>query len=119
MSEDEPPIYEPADVVYGADPFKRGTAGRPWVVLSNHEGRPFHGQQYLSLALTTRTWMEGLVELEEGDWVRGGTPSESRIVPWGVQSIGREDIEYWQGRLDDTVVREAARVLVTELESAV
>lgn len=39
-------VYEPGDVVYGMDPFKGAGAARPWLVVSNHEGRPFHGDQY-------------------------------------------------------------------------
>lgn len=40
------PVFERGDVVYGDDPFKGEGAARPWLVLSNHEGRPFHGEQY-------------------------------------------------------------------------
>lgn len=35
------PIYEPGDVVYGADPYKGDEAARPWLVISNHEGARF------------------------------------------------------------------------------
>lgn len=52
---DEKPIYQRGDVVYGADPYKGDDAARPWLVLSNHEGRPFHGEQYITLSLTTKT----------------------------------------------------------------
>jgi hypothetical protein len=41
--------------------------------------------------LTSNSWMDGLIEIPETSWVRGGTPDDSRIVPWGVQSIARED----------------------------
>jgi len=34
--------------------------------------------------------MDGPIEIPEESWLRGGTPDELRIVPWGVQSI---DIE--------------------------
>jgi len=37
------PIFERGDVVYGDDPFKGDKDARPWLVLSNHEGRPFYG----------------------------------------------------------------------------
>jgi hypothetical protein len=59
--------------------------------------------------------MEDLIEIATEDWLRGGTPSESRIVPWGVQSIGPEAIDRWQGRLGDEIVEEAVEVLVEEL----
>ena len=79
MSE-ESPIYEPGDVVYGDDPFKGAEAARPWLMISNHEGQPFHGDQYIGLTLTTKTWHEDFIEIPETTWVRGGTPADSRIV---------------------------------------
>lgn len=81
MTDDAQPIYERGDVVYGDDLFKGDEAARPWVIVSNHEGRPFHGEQYIALTLTTKSWMDGLVEIPDESWVRGGTPDESRIVP--------------------------------------
>lgn len=117
MTDEEPlPIFERGDVVYGDDPFNGAEAARPWLVLSNHEGRAFHGDQYIVLTLTSRSWMDGLVEIPEDSWVRGGTPDESRIVPWGVQSIDHVDIDFWQGRLSGDIVDEAVGALVEELE---
>ncbi|KDS90730.1 growth inhibitor [Halorubrum saccharovorum] len=115
MTDDDRPIFERGDVVYGDDPFKPDEAARPWLVVSNHEGRPFHGEQYLALTLTTRSWMDGLVEIPEQAWIRGGTPATSRIVPWGIQSLARSDIDRWQGRLRDVTVNEAVDALVAEL----
>jgi hypothetical protein len=43
-------------------------------------------------------------------------PEESRIVPWGVQSINHEDTDFWQGRLDSDLVDEAAAALIEELQ---
>lgn len=114
---DDLPIYEPGDVVYGADPYKGDEAARPWLIISNHEGKPFHGEQYIALSLTTRTWMDGLVEINESAWIRGGTPDDSRIIPWAVQSIDRDDIDYWQGRLDGKLVAEVIESLVDYLRS--
>lgn len=116
MTDDDSPVFERGDVVFGADPFKGGVVARPWLVVSNHEGRAFHGEQYIALTLTTRSWMDGLVPIPEARWLEGGTPVESRVVPWGVQSLHRDDIEHWQGRLDQSVVDEAVTLLVEELE---
>ncbi|MFC6615118.1 type II toxin-antitoxin system PemK/MazF family toxin [Halopenitus salinus] len=116
MSDDDAqPIFERGDVVYGTDPFKPGETSRPWLIVSNHEDHPFHGDQYLACTLTTKSWMEGVVEIPETGWIRGGTPRRSRIVPWGVQSIVPEDIERWQGRIEHGIVDEAASVLIDEL----
>jgi mRNA interferase MazF len=112
----EPPIFDRGDVVYGDDPFKGNEYARPWLILSNHEGRPFHGEQYIALTLRSKSWMDGLIDIPEGSWFRGGTPDESRIVPWGVQSIGHEDIDFWQGRLSDDIVDNAITAFIDELQ---
>ena len=116
MTDEEVPIFERGDVVYGADPFKSEEDARPWLILSNHEGRPFHGEQYIVVTLTSKSWMDGLVAIPEEDWLRGGTPDKSRIVPWSVQSIDDEDIDFWQGRLESDLVEEAVAALVAELQ---
>ena len=113
---EESPIYEPGDVVYGDDPFKGDEAARPWLVISNHEGQPFYGDQYIALTLTTKSWHDGFIEIPDTDWTRGGTPDDSRIVPWGVQSLGSGDIGYWQGTLDDVIVEDAIESLVHYLD---
>lgn len=115
MSEETRPIYERGDVVYGDDPFKGSGAGRPWLVVTNHDGRPFHGEQYIGVTLTTRDWMDGYIEIPAECWIRGGTPEDSRIVPWAVQSIAHEDIAFWQGRVESDLVDDAVAALVAEL----
>lgn len=116
MTDDATPVFERGDVVYGADPFKGEGNARPWLVLTNHEGRPFHGEQYVTLTLTTKTWMDDLIKIAEENWTHGGTPEESRIVPWSVQSIDREDIAFWQGRVEQDLVAEAIDAFVEELQ---
>ena len=105
----------PSDVVYGADPFKGESTARPWLIISNHEGKPFHCEQYIALTLTTRSWLDGLIEIPDDAWLRGGTPRSSRIVPWGVQSLGQTDIDYWQGRLAAALTDRAREALIEYL----
>ena len=53
MTGEGTPIFERGDVVYGDDPFKGEEDARPWLILSNHEGRPFYGEQYIAVTLTS------------------------------------------------------------------
>lgn len=106
------PIYEPGDVVYGDDPYKGNEAARPWLIVSNHEGQPFHGEQYIALSLTTQTWMDGLIKIDADAWLHGGTPDDSRLIPWAVQSLDHDDIDYWQGRVADDVVAAGTDALI-------
>jgi mRNA-degrading endonuclease toxin of MazEF toxin-antitoxin module len=107
VTKEEPtPIFKRGDVVYGDDPFKDEEDARPWLILSNHDGRQFHGEQYIALTLTSKSWMNGLIDIPGESWRHGGTPAESRIVPWGVQSLDHEDIDFWQGCLENDLVDE-------------
>ncbi|WP_049986422.1 type II toxin-antitoxin system PemK/MazF family toxin [Halobellus rufus] len=116
MTDGETPIFERGDVVYGDDPFKGEEDTRPWLILSNHQGRLFYGEQYIAVTLTSKSWMDGLIAIPEESWLRGGTPDESWIVPWGIQSVDHEDIDFWQGRLDSDLVDQAVAALIKELQ---
>lgn len=106
--------FDPGDVVYGADPFKGSDYARPWLVISNAT-HPFQGNQYIVLALTTRTWHEGLLSITDSQWIDGGTPDPSRVVPWSVETLDESDIDHWQGTVTASLVDEA----VDELETFV
>lgn len=98
--------YERGDVVIALDPFRDGSSGRPFLIVSSGE-TPFHGEQYIALSLTTRTWYEERIPLAEEDWVDGGAPRSSSIMPWSVNSIDESLIESYQGELRVDVVDEA------------
>lgn len=59
--------------------------------------------------------MDGLLNIEQDEWTHGGTPKDSRIIPWGVQSLSSEDISHWQGRLENHLVSTAIDSLVDYL----
>lgn len=107
--------YGRGDVVVAVDPFKDEGAGRPFLVISGEE-TPFHGEQFICLSLTTRTWYERRVPVDEDDWTVGGAPVSSSIMPWSVNTIKREWIEYHQGTLRDEVVGEAVAQLVSYVD---
>ncbi|SDX75069.1 hypothetical protein SAMN04487946_102115 [Halobellus clavatus] len=60
--------------------------------------------------------MNRLIAIPKECWLRGGTSDESRIVPWGVQSIDHEDIDFWQGCLAGDLVDETVAALGEELQ---
>ncbi|QCS43980.1 type II toxin-antitoxin system PemK/MazF family toxin [Natrinema versiforme] len=102
--------YERGDVVVALDPFRDGSSGRPFLLI-DYEKTPFHGEQYISLSLTTRTWYEERIPLDEADWEEGGAPRSSSIMPWSVNSIDSDLIESYQGRLRNDIVDEATAQL--------
>lgn len=71
MTDGETPVFARGDVVDGTDPFKGDEGARPWLILSNHEGRPFHGDQYIALTLTSKSWIIETVtqlHIQLGPW---------------------------------------------------
>ena len=106
--------YRPRDVVEASDPFKPGTVSRPFVVV-NTADHPFHGEQYIALTLTTKTWHEETIPLTESDFVDGALPKKSFVVPWSTNSLQDGDIETYLGRLSSSPVGEAVRTSVDYL----
>lgn len=86
----ERPAFESLErghVVLAPDPFKStADATRPWVVVNN-ERHPFDGQQYVVMALTTRTWYEDRIPLGEEDYRHRRAPRDSSVVPHAVASL--------------------------------
>jgi len=107
---------ERGDVVVATDPFKDDdAAGRPFLVVSRAE-TPFHGEQYIALALTTRTWHDERLSLTDEDWVTGGAPESSSVMPWSVNSVKREWITGQQGTLREPIVDRAVAQLLTYVQ---
>lgn len=102
--------YKRGDVVEAVDVFNEGQSSRPFVIV-NTTDHPFHGEQYVALTLTTRTWYEETIPVSSEDFVDGGLPRKSFIVPWGVTSPQQSDIETYLGRVSSVVVDDAVRAL--------
>lgn len=103
--------YERGDVVEVSDPFDEGKASRPFVIV-NTTDHPFSGDQYIALGLTTRTWYDETIPISDGDFVDGGLPKESFIIPWGVSSPQQEDINTYLGRFPSEVVDTAVDAML-------
>lgn len=74
-------------VVLAPDPFTvADDATRPWVVVNN-ESHPFDKQQYVVLGLTTRTWYDERIPLDEDGYRHRTAPRDSSIVPHAVASL--------------------------------
>lgn len=103
--------FERGDVVVAIDPFKDDeTAGRPFLIV-NHSATLFHGEQYITLSLTTRTWHDERIPLAKDQWVAGEAPESSAIMPWSVNAVKSDWIDFRQGRLRDEIVEQAVAAL--------
>lgn len=97
--------YERGDVVEAGDPFDEEKPSQPFVIV-NTAAHPFDGEQYIAVTLTTRTWYEETVPLSEDDFLDGGLPKRSYLVPWGVVSLSHDDILDWFGRVANSPIDE-------------
>jgi len=91
-------------------PSSRGAdRQRPWLVINNRE-HPFHEEQLIALAVSTKEYEDSLALTAER-WETGGVPRTSFVSPWAIHSPRVEDLVAWQGRVRENFVREAVDML--------
>lgn len=102
-------------VVLAPDPFKeQDDAMRPWVVVNN-EAHPFDSEQYIVMALTTKTWYEKRIPLEDDDYRHRQAPRESSIVPHAIASLQPALISDYVCRIRDEPLDTAVEMLLDYL----
>ncbi|WP_339102625.1 type II toxin-antitoxin system PemK/MazF family toxin [Haloterrigena salinisoli] len=102
--------YERGSIVFADDPFKGDDASRPWLIIGTDE-TPFHGEQYIALTLSTKTWYDERVPIDDDDLVDGGLPKSSSILPWAVASVEATRIDRELGVLAEGIVDEVTEQL--------
>jgi mRNA-degrading endonuclease toxin of MazEF toxin-antitoxin module len=90
--------HERGDVVWAADPFREGGSGRPWLVVGG-SATPFHGDQFICVAITSKGYHEEAVSLHDA-----GLPRESYAMPWSVSTIEAGDITRAVGTVSEELV---------------
>ena len=99
-------------LVLAPDPFKPDDdTTRPWVVVNN-ESHPFDKQQYVVMGLTTQTWYDERIPLDEDDYGQRKAPRESSIVPHAVASIEPALMTDYVCRIRDAPIDQAVETLV-------
>lgn len=102
-------------VVLAPDPFKaQDNTTRPWVVV-NSETHPFDSEQYIVMALTTQTWYEKRVPLDEEDYRHRQAPRHSSIVPHAIASLQPNLITDYVCRIRDDPLDDAVQLLLEYL----
>lgn len=105
--------------------------------MISEDSVPFHGEQYICLSLTTRTWHDDSIPLSTDHWREGGAPRGTSIMPWSVSAIRHECLDTTgefvdrvldrpdnsasqpgcQGHLRANIVNAAARRLIDYLDN--
>lgn len=102
--------FDRGAIVLAADPFKSDDVSRPWLLIGTDE-TPFHGVQFIALTLSTKTWYDDRIPIDDADIVEGGLPKESSILPWAVASIESDRIDRELAALDEALVDDAVEQL--------
>ena len=117
MSEEVPAFDElnRGHVVLAPDPFKtEEDASRPWVVVNN-ESHPFDKEQYIVMGLTTRTWYDERIPIEEEEYIHRQAPEGSSIIPHSVASLKPELMTDYVCHIGERPLNEAVETLVDYL----
>ena len=104
-------IHDRGTIIFAADPFKESDAGRPWVVV-NTPDMPFHNEQCITMALTSRTWIDERIPIHQDDVTTGKLPRNSSVLPWAIASIDPDDVRSEIGVLNQAIVDQAVSDLV-------
>lgn len=113
MTDTEPAFDElkRGHVVLAPDQFTdRENTTRPWVVV-NTEAHPFDSEQYIVMALTTKTWYDKRIPLDTDDYRHRQAPRDSSIVPHAIASIQPSLISDYLCRIRDAPLDNQRRVL--------
>lgn len=78
---------------------------RPFLVVSS-ERQPFHGEEYIGLAVTTSEVARSL-PIEADAWVMGELPKPSAIKPWNPAIIKHDPIRAVADVIRTSLVDEA------------
>lgn len=97
--------FQRGDVVWHKAPFKQDKK-RPFVVVSD-DSRPFHGEEYTVVALTTSP-KEEAIPLTSSDWLFGEMDDQSHASPWFAFTIKHSRIAAPQGSLTENATERIA-----------
>lgn len=113
-----PPSFDDLErghVVLAPDPFTPDDdTTRPWVVVNN-EDHPFDNEQYVVMGLTTQTWYDERIALDEADYRHRRAPRDSSIVPHAVASLDPILMTDYVCRIRDEPLDRAVETLTSYL----
>lgn len=116
--------YTVGDVVWTADPFKRGvTVSRLFAIVSTRT-HPFEDEQFVGVTITTTDHLIAH-PLRDEYWESGGTPERSYLLPLSIHTPRATNIQPppnydsitdpWQGRLSREFMEQVVEEIVWTL----
>lgn len=81
-------------------------------MVINNEHHPFDKNQYVVMGLTTKTWYDERVLLDETEYVHRRAPYDSSIVPHAVASLQPALMTDYVCRIRDGPIDRAVQILL-------
>lgn len=108
-TEDESDSPKYGQLVRIPDPLTEKNT-RPLLVVSD-ESHPFHGQQFIALARTTKEWLtdRDVVPITDDDLASGTLDVEvTYVTPWAPITASPSDVSVVEGRVESSVAAKSA-----------
>lgn len=105
--------YSQGSVVIASDPFKSGD--RPFVIVSNRE-RPFQGDAYTVVVMTTTDRRNNISLVPDSDVVEGMLNRRSYANPWALHILQHKEINKKVAQLSDNVMEEICNIAQSYIE---
>lgn len=88
---------------------------RPYLLITS-DRHPFHGEEYIGLAITTAEVTDA-IQIDEDAWVLGELPEPSAVKPWNPTILKHDTIRSVAGVVQPSLI-EAAVSMLTEICTA-
>ena len=97
---------ERGDIVWGTDPLS--DKGRPMLVLGTPQF-PNHGIQLITVLISTRTYHEDSLVLQDRDYEDDPLGKRSHVLPWSVVTLNSAtEVEFRMTSLVDERIHDVA-----------
>ncbi|WP_353633349.1 type II toxin-antitoxin system PemK/MazF family toxin (plasmid) [Halobacterium sp. NMX12-1] len=101
---------ERGDIVWASDPLSE--KGRPMLVLGTPQF-PTHGVQLITVLISTKTYHEESLTLQDDDYAGDPLGERSHVLPWSLATLtSPADVDHYLTSLVDDRVEDVASQLI-------
>jgi len=98
------------DIVWASDPLSE--KGRPMLVLGAPQ-LPNHGTQLITLLISTKTYHEQSITLQDTDYAGDPLGERSHVLPWSIATLtSTADVDHYLTSLVDERMEDVANQLI-------
>ncbi|ELZ80272.1 hypothetical protein C453_19390 [Haloferax elongans ATCC BAA-1513] len=106
---------ERGDIVWGTDPLSE--KGRPLLIIGAPRF-PTHGVQLITVLISTKTYHEESLTLQDDDYEGDPLGKRSHVLPWSIVTLNSAaDVEHYLTSLVDERTNDVASQLINYISS--